>query len=481
MWNLEKYLEKRQYTLVSPLGKAGGTLWLIETADGQKRVLRHYSGYWPVCHALADVRQEHLAQILAVCEVDGCTVSEEEYIEGTLLSELLRRTLLNVSQTAAVARALCSALQTLHDLGYVHRDLKPENIMLTPQGRVVLLDLDAAAPMLGAPDSNTTLLGTAGYAAPEQFGLSRCDVRADIFAMGVLMNVMCSGAHPAVHLASGRLRRVIARCIHTNIDQRYPNVQALARQLPKSGRASMCPLCGYVTPGGGCAYCGGAAKRTHGRMLAAGFAVLACVCAAFGLYGLHRAARAETALAQQSHAEDAAAQEPEAVSIQREQPLAFSRYTGVSLPLTVPFTYDLDQDGTDEQYCFALAEFWPQEEKIRVIASGTKHFKPGESDTVFCVPLICRELGDGGYEAVPELAGLLENASVAFYYEGERPQALPQSFALPDSAARAWRGAARMLMGYDTPGQWLLVGSAELAGQPVSAAIRVTAVKNMDD
>ena len=36
-------------------------------------------------------------------------------------------------------------------------------------------------------------------------------------------------------------------------------------------------------------------------------------------------------------------------------------------------------------------------------------------------------------------------------------------------------------MGYDTPGQWLLVGSAELAGQPVSAAIRVTAVKNMDD
>ena len=133
--------------------------------------------------------------------------------------------------------------------------------MLTRQGRVVLLDLDAAAPVLGTPDTNTRLLGTAGYAAPEQFGFARCDVRADIFALGVLLNVALTGEHPSVRLAKGRLGRIVRRCTNTNAAQRYANVDALLRQLPPARPVHLCGLCGGKTPGGGCVWCGGAAAR----------------------------------------------------------------------------------------------------------------------------------------------------------------------------------------------------------------------------
>ena len=263
----EKFARDHGLRLLQPLGGKPETIWLAQTVEGEKRVLRRYAGRDTVCRKLVGVQTPQLAQVYACQDADEDTVSEEEYIDGTLLSDLLRRTLLDERQAAAAARELCTALQTLHGLGYVHRDVKPENVMLTKQGRVVLLDLDAAAPLLGSPDRNTRLLGTAGYAAPEQFGFARCDVRADIFALGVLLNVMLTGEHPSVCLAKGRLGRIVRRCTHTNAAQRYETVDALLRQLPKAGPAHLCALCGGVTPGGGCVWCGGAAKRKVGRKL----------------------------------------------------------------------------------------------------------------------------------------------------------------------------------------------------------------------
>ena len=203
--------------------------------------------------------------------------------------------------------------------------------MLTKQGRVVLLDLDAAAPLLGSPDRNTRLLGTAGYAAPEQFGFARCDVRADIFALGVLLNVMLTGEHPSVCLAKGRLGRIVRRCTHTNAAQRYETVDALLRQLPKAGPAHLCALCGGVTPGGGCVWCGGAAKRKVGRklgwVLAAAIAGLALAVGGYAI-GLQNptAAMARHAQAQgQQEAEPALAAE---VTFRQSTPVEVAAWPG---------------------------------------------------------------------------------------------------------------------------------------------------------
>ena len=75
------------------------------------------------------------------------------------------------------------------------------------------------------------MLGTTGFAAPEQYGLSQTDGRADIYAMGILINVMRTGQHPSRKLAPGHLGRVVERCTQVMPQKRYPNVLRLMEAL----------------------------------------------------------------------------------------------------------------------------------------------------------------------------------------------------------------------------------------------------------
>ena len=75
------------------------------------------------------------------------------------------------------------------------------------------------------------ILGTTGYAAPEQFGLSQTDGRADIYSLGVLLNVMLTGQHPSRRLAEGHAGRIIRRCTMMNPDQRFRDVLELRDAL----------------------------------------------------------------------------------------------------------------------------------------------------------------------------------------------------------------------------------------------------------
>ena len=79
--------------------------------------------------------------------------------------------------------------------------------------------------------ADTQILGTTGFAAPEQYGLSQSDVRTDIYALGVLINVMLTGEHPSRNLAKGRMGRIVDRCTHVNPQRRYKNVLRLMEAL----------------------------------------------------------------------------------------------------------------------------------------------------------------------------------------------------------------------------------------------------------
>ena len=69
----------------------------------------------------------------------------------------------------------------------IHRDIKPSNIMITEQNHVVLLDFNAAKLYTNASTNDTVLLGTKGYAAPEQYGFGSSSPQTDIYAIGVLI------------------------------------------------------------------------------------------------------------------------------------------------------------------------------------------------------------------------------------------------------------------------------------------------------
>lgn len=463
MFDVQKYAGQRDWTVERSLGRRENRLWLVRDAEGKSAVLRRYDGAFPLAERLLDVSCGQLAKVFSVETVDGDTVSFEEFVDGTLLSAILKRTVLTGRQACAILREVCAALEVVHGLGFVHRDVKPENIMLTADGRVVLLDLDAAAQVLGNPDTNTRLLGTAGYAAPEQFGFARCDVRADIFALGVLLNVMLTGNHPSVQLASGRFGRIVRRCTSTTISQRYASVEALLKQLPPETAPQPCGLCGKKSPGGGCVWCGGAAKSVRGWKVRACCAALAgcllCGAAGFALgRKLPGAAAVDTV---------------RTVSLQKAEPVEVTAYEGDSIPFMTPFLYDLDGDGQDEQYFFAVASFWPQEAEIRTDQHGSRGYTPDDQITEHYMPVICRQKADGdGVEAVPELAGLLTNAELSVSYLGERPEGLYEVCRMPDLQQGVWAGAIEVRSTIACVGEWVILGKAELSGQPVEAALQ---------
>ena len=311
-------------------------VFLVKGEDGELRVCRVYRHPALAYGAMVGIETDSLPRVYCCEETeDGLTVVEEEYVDGTSLSELLEVSRTDDSQTAAIARRVCGALETLHRRGFIHRDVKPENILLTSAGRVVLLDLDVSSAHDPEKDRDTQLLGTVGFAAPEQFGFGRSDVRTDIFALGVLMNVMLTGAHPSARLTEGALRPVIEKCIAVNADQRYESVEALLAALPPEQPGTPCPDCGCITPGGGCLCCGrpsGTAVKAPGSppkktkkgwigAVVAAVAVIALLAAVLGRGGGS----------------------------------AVEQFPHENLPDTDPveFQYDLDGDGTTETYYFA--------------------------------------------------------------------------------------------------------------------------------
>ena len=163
-------------------------------------------------------------------EQDGKLLVLEEYIQGDSLDDLLRYSLLDARQTKDIALQLCEALWVLHRLGAVHRDVKPENILMRGSD-AVLIDFDASRIQKADRRTDTTVLGTTGYAAPEQYGMSQTDARTDIYALGVVINVMLTGEHPSRRLAKGHMGRVVRRCTMMSPDQRYRDIPHLMEAL----------------------------------------------------------------------------------------------------------------------------------------------------------------------------------------------------------------------------------------------------------
>jgi serine/threonine protein kinase len=124
-----------------------------------------------------------------------------EYVEGKTLDKEIGSRGLKLGQALKIAVQIADALAKAHAAGIVHRDLKPGNVMVSPEGRVKLLDfglakLSAAADMAATEQPATRpgmLMGTPQYMAPEQIEGKPADARTDIFAFGMLLYEMLTG------------------------------------------------------------------------------------------------------------------------------------------------------------------------------------------------------------------------------------------------------------------------------------------------
>ncbi len=141
---------------------------------------------------------------------DGEPYIVEELLDGDSLRTRLRAGPFSAPAAVEIAASIARGLAAAHEKGIVHRDLKPENVFLTRFGNVKVLDFglaklsvtgpaDQADTMSRMPTDATgagRVLGTVGYMAPEQVRGVAVDQRADLFALGVVLHEMLTGANP---------------------------------------------------------------------------------------------------------------------------------------------------------------------------------------------------------------------------------------------------------------------------------------------
>lgn len=169
---------------------------------------------------------------------ENCLLIIEEYETGKNLEECLESGMkFSEAEAAGMIRDLCLALQPLHEAKppIICRDLKAENVMLTADRKIKLIDFNIARQYQPGKRRDTVMMGTEGYAAPEQFGFSQTDERTDIYGLGVLFNYLLTGKFPVEEKATGQMGKIISRCTAMNPEERYQSVTELRCALENAG------------------------------------------------------------------------------------------------------------------------------------------------------------------------------------------------------------------------------------------------------
>ena len=120
-----------------------------------------------------------------------------ELLAGTTLARLLEAEgPLPFGPGLQLAKQICRGLIAVHDAGIIHRDLKPQNVMVLQSGIVKLMDFGISRHVDTQVGGGDTTTGTPVYMSPEQFGSEPLDVRSDVYALGVLLYEVFTGAPP---------------------------------------------------------------------------------------------------------------------------------------------------------------------------------------------------------------------------------------------------------------------------------------------
>lgn len=168
-------------------------------------------------------------RIIKFCEDHDKLILIEEYISGTPLSEVIKNHSLTPAIITKILLQLCDTVASLHSLNppIIHRDIKPTNIIITSFNYPVLIDFNAAKNYDTNSTNDTVLLGTQGYAAPEQYGFGSSSPQTDIYSLGILLKEMVDSLTEKTNMFGS----IIEQCTQINPADRYQTVSALKNDL----------------------------------------------------------------------------------------------------------------------------------------------------------------------------------------------------------------------------------------------------------
>lgn len=181
---------------------------------------------------LSKISHNHIMRVYD-CFFNG-TLCESlcEYVDGVTLEQAVERGGAYDEQAAvSIMLQVCEGLKVLHGNSIIHRDINPSNIMITRNGQIKIIDFDITrVEKRGAP-KDTSIFGTAGYTAPEQFGFAQTDERSDVYSCGVLLNFLLTGKLPSEQLYGGKPGEIIKTCTQIDSKKRYESASQLAYVL----------------------------------------------------------------------------------------------------------------------------------------------------------------------------------------------------------------------------------------------------------
>lgn len=255
MLNIGSVLEEK-YEVIKVLGKGGmGTVYLCKNM--------RLGNFWAIKEIKKDnninidilsepnilkkLNHHGIPRIVDIFYKDNNLYMVEDYIEGKTLKQYVEKTgTITTKEACNIVLSICDIISYLHSFNppIIYRDLKPSNIMITPSGKVVLIDFGISKTYRADKAVDTIALGSNGYAAPEQCGLGKSCRQTDIYGIGMVMYSMVTGKtvltglEPFVEESYNSnlekdFKRIIQKCIRNEIHDRYYSIEELREEIIK--------------------------------------------------------------------------------------------------------------------------------------------------------------------------------------------------------------------------------------------------------
>ena len=220
------------------------TISLVEHETTHTKYIQKKLNYYDktLYQTLQKIKNPYLPKIFVIQESDNHLTLIEEYINGKTLDQQS----FSKDEVKDIMHQLCECLDSLHKLDppIIHRDIKPENIIYH-DNKVTLLDFGIARFLDSKKSKDTLILGSVGYAAPEQFGFQQSNPQTDIYALGKLMNYLLNGSLEHQNNIPLDLKHIIIKATQLDYKNRYNSVNEM--DLAIQGKSVIIPPFNHET------------------------------------------------------------------------------------------------------------------------------------------------------------------------------------------------------------------------------------------
>ena len=176
--------------------------------------------------AQARLNSPHVVTLYSMLEAPAGLILIMEYAEGQTLDKRILQGPVSVDEAMDLFDQILQGVERAHEAGIVHRDLKPANILITPQGRIKIMDFGVARIMDNSDISQPgSMIGTLFYIAPEQINGREADFRSDIYTLGITLFEAVTGRLPFE-------RKTDYSLMHAHILEKPPSPRNLRRDVP---------------------------------------------------------------------------------------------------------------------------------------------------------------------------------------------------------------------------------------------------------